>query len=259
MKTAVITGASGGLGRSLARVFEQNGYIVCGLSRTNSDSLENFFFCDVTSKESVDAAFEKVREKFGGIDVAIINSGVGIAGDTQAIPEERVRQAFDVNFMGALYSAQAAAKLLKKGGKLIGISSAAAFFALPYRSIYSASKSAMNHMLWGLSVENEDIQIASVCPGEIDTPFTKNRLWHVDEASPHAERLKRIADRFEKGQKKRMDAGYVAAKIFSICEKRKLSPLYIIGFKYKLFYFLQKIMPLKLLLRFAAKKYGAEK
>lgn len=255
-KVAVITGASGGLGASLAQVLEKNGYTVCGLSRTNPGGLDNFFYCDVTKEESVEAAFEGVKKSFGEADLVIINAGVGIAGETACMPSELAEKAFGVNFFGALYCAKAAAKCLKKGGRLVGISSAAAFFALPYRSLYAATKAALNLMLWGLSMEERDIEVTSICPGEIDTPFTQNRLWHIDEASPHAAKLKKIAEKFEESRKRRMDSEKVAGKIFRICQKKRLSPLYIIGAKYRFFYFLQKILPQRAMMALAAKKYG---
>lgn len=257
-KTVVITGASGGLGSSLAQVFTKNGYTVCELSRTNPGGLDIFFYCDVTSEESVEAAFEGIKGRFGEVDLVIINAGVGIAGETALMPSELAKRALDVNLLGALYTAKAAARCLKKGGRLVGISSAAAFFALPYRSLYAATKAALNLMLWGFSMEEPGIEVTSICPGEIDTPFTQNRLWHIDEGSPHAARLKKIAKKFEENRKKRMDPEKVAKKIFGICQKKRLSPLYIIGAKYKFFYLLQKILPQRAMMALAAKKYGAE-
>lgn len=260
-KTIVITGGSGGLGKRLVRLFSMNKDNVCSLSRSNDEKIENHFYCDVKDEQSVENAINSVVQKFGKIDMLICNSGIGLCGAIGDTPTDLVKNVIDVNFYGVLYTIKSALKHMNKEGKIIAISSASAFFALPYRIIYSASKSALNMMMFGLLMElsSTKIQTTSICPGEIDTDFVKNRLWHIENSNQDKNSVKTVADNFIKKQKGRMDADTVALKIFKICYKKRLCPLYIIGLKYKLFYFASKIIPFKMFLKLTNKMYGAKK
>jgi len=258
-KTIAITGGSGGLGKRLVRLFSNNKDNICSLSRSNKDGLSNHFFCDVTDEASVNSAISDVAKKYGSIDMLICNSGIGLAGGIESTPTDMVKSVFDVNFYGTLYTVKAALKYMKSGSRIIAISSASAFFPLPYRSIYSASKSALNMMMFGLNMElsAEGIKVCSVCPGEINTEFVKNRLWY-NANDKSKKNLENISKNFHKKQNSRMNADNVADIIFKISNKKHIKPVYIIGLKYKIFYFISKILPSRLFLSIISKKYGGK-
>lgn len=257
-KTIVITGGSKGLGKRLISLFSKNEDNIYSLSRSNKDNYKNHYACDVTNEQSVIQTIEKIGKACGKIDILICNAGIGLAGAIETTPTETVKKVFDVNFYGALHLIKAALKYMEKGSKIIVISSASAFFSVPYRSIYSASKSALNMMITGLNMElaKENINCCAICPGEIDTDFVKNRLWHTDDKNKDI--LESISNKFKNKQKSRMDAGKVSKKIFKIINKKRLKPVYIIGAKYRFFYFISKILPYNLLLKITSKKYGGK-
>lgn len=255
----VITGGSGGLGKQLSDLYIDNKDIVCCLSRSNKDGVKNFYVCDVEQEDSVNEAIDKVVKDFGKIDILILNAGIGLAGDIETTPSDMVKKVFDVNFFGALYTVKAALKYMQGKSKIIAVSSASAFFSLPYRSVYSASKSALNMITNALYMELKsfNIQVCTVCPGEIDTPFTKNRLWHSG-GEKYKNSLSEINNKFLKHKKSRMSVNTVANKIYQISNKNHLPPVIIIGAKYKVFYILSKILPYKLLLKLTMKMYGGK-
>ncbi len=258
-RVIVITGGSGGLGKRLVRFFSDNGDAVCTLSRSNGEDIPNHYVCDVTDCGSVNAAIAEIVQTFGSIDILICGAGIGLAGAIEDTPLQKVKAVFDVNFFGVINTVQACVPYMKRGSKIVAISSASAFFSLPYRSIYSASKSALNIMATGLNMElnQSGIEVCSVCPGEIDTAFTQNRLWHY--GGKHDNELKRIAEKFTKHKNRRMSAEKVAYIIYGkLNGKRRLPPLFIIGAKYKFYYFLSKILPLRLFIALTAKKYGGK-
>jgi NAD(P)-dependent dehydrogenase (short-subunit alcohol dehydrogenase family) len=254
-RIVLITGGSGGLGKKLTELFTKDGDTVCSLSRSNKDGYKYHFDCDVTDEESVKKAVDSAASLYGKIDMLICNAGIGLAGALETTPSDMVKSVFDVNFFGALYTVKAALNYMKEGSKIIAVSSAAAFFSLPYRSIYSASKSALNMMFDGLNMElkKDKIQVCSVCPGEIDTPFGENRLWH--RAGKYENDIQAVAEKLKAGEKRKMTAEAAAKKIFDKVNKRRLPPVFIIGAKYRFFYFMSKIMPKRLLLYFTTKKY----
>lgn len=250
-RNIVITGGSGGIGKRLVNYFNEGGDVVFSLSRTDGGA-GNYYYCDVSDQSNVDNVFDEIGGKYKKIDLLILCSGIGLGGDIESTPADKVKQVFDVNFYGALYSVKAALKYMDRGGRIIFISSAAAFFALPYRSIYSASKAAVNILSAALAAElkGRGIGVSSICPGEIDNGFVANRLWHGD----NSDKIKGLKERLK--SKKRMDADKAAKKIFSITQKKHLRPMYIVGLKYKFFYLASKILPFRLMHKIINKKYG---
>ena len=101
-KIVVISGATSGLGKALAEKFRADGDVVCGLSRSCAES-ETDYPCDVSDEGQVNAAVDKIVERYGRIDILINNAGVGISGATELIPVEDIRKAMDVSYYGALF------------------------------------------------------------------------------------------------------------------------------------------------------------
>ena len=140
-KVAVISGATSGIGKALAEKFGENGYVVCNLARSCDGEGDNYK-CDVSDEAQINAAVEKIAEKYGHIDVLVNNAGVGISGATELLPVADVKRAFDVSYYGALYLTRACLKHMSSGARIIFISSIAALIPVPFRSVYSSVKAA---------------------------------------------------------------------------------------------------------------------
>lgn len=242
-RIVVITGASSGIGAYLKQKFENNGDVVISLSR--KQEITNFSYpCDVSNAESVEKAFSFIAEKHGKIDILINNAGYGVCGVTELLPEKEVKNNFDVNFFGVLNCMKGALPLMHKNSKIFNINSACSLFPLPYRSIYCASKSA-SHLL-SLSMRMEllsyGIEVVSICPGDIKTNFSKNRVV-FEKTNERSKSLDKTLNNIETRENKRLSLDYAGNKIFKICNKAKTKPLYIIGSKYKMYYFFSKILP----------------
>lgn len=255
----VITGASSGIGFSIYKFFSKDkSNIVCSLSRSNKNNLQNFFKCDVTSYENVKECLSNIYNKFGKIDVLINNAGVGISGALELTPIEETKKVIDTNFYGTYFCLKEAIKYLNKNGKIINISSVCAFFPLPYRSVYSASKSAVNMLTLGLrmELENAGFQVTTICPGDTKSGFNNNRIKIASTNERYENGVSYSSKKIDKNYNKRMETDYVGCKIFKIINKKKLKPLYIIGCKYKLLYFVSKILPIKVVLNFTNKMFN---
>jgi short-subunit dehydrogenase len=253
-KIIVIVGGSGGVGKRLAGYFSEHGDDVFSLSRSNKKGFNNHIYCDVTDETSVKKAIDEVGTNYGRIDTLILCNGIGMGGDLENSPVDKIKYVFDVNYFGCVSCVQAALKYMPNNSRIAVIGSAAAFFALPYRSVYSASKAALNVFSAALDMElrKKGIRAVSICPGEIDNEFVANRLWA--ESGENDDKLKSLKKRLK--NKKRMDPDKAAEKIFSVINKKRVRPLYIIGFKYKFFYVLSKLLPVSAMHKLIYKMYG---
>lgn len=255
-KVIVITGASSGIGLEMKKLLEKDN-IVISLDRTpNSDP--NHITCDISKHEDIIRSFEIIKDKYNHIDIVINNAGYGLSGAIELIPMEDIRKLFDVNFFGALDIVKQALPLMKQGGKIINISSACAIFALPYRSMYCASKSALSMLSIALDMECKPskIDVCTVCPGDTKTNFTKNRVKVNITNERYGESVVKSANFVDKREDKRMSPTFVAKKIVKLTKKKKMPVQVIIGTKYKFFYFFKRILPTNLFYKIVNKLFN---
>lgn len=246
-KVVVITGASSGIGKALYEKFEKNGDVVINLS-INQSSQKNSIQCDISKSEQVKIAFEKIQEKYNKIDLLVNNAGFGLSSITELVTPEKAQAIINTNFLGSLYCSQEALKLMKSNTRIVNISSATAFFPLPYRTLYCASKAALSSLSQGMRMElsHAKIDVVSICPGDTKTTFTANRVKNFETTSRYQNRQKKATEKLDSKVDERMSVEYVSKKIYNICNKKKTKPQYIVGAKYKVFYFFQRIIPINL-------------
>lgn len=251
LKTAVITGASSGIGKVVARKLTDYGYKVVCVSRTRPDiGGVDFYECDLSNNDTTVEAAKSIAEKYGKIDLVINNAGLGISGATELLPMESVRYVMEVDYFAPLSFTRELIPFIPRGGKIVMISSACALFALPYRGVYCSAKAALNMLSFGLRMELKDsgISVVSICPGDIRTEFTKNRIKYTDTNDRYGESVLASQEKVDGRENKRMNAEKAGAKIAKIAATKK-GALYVIGAKYKLLYFLSKIFPQSLMLK----------
>ncbi|MEM6325735.1 MAG: SDR family oxidoreductase [Bacteroidota bacterium] len=188
----LVTGASRGLGRSIAVAFGQRGARVAGLARTAADldqtgteveTAGGSFLAleaDITSGESVHEAFEALDRAFGRLDVLVNNAGLGRFGPVDILPEEDWTLQMDVNLTGLFRATRLAvprmlatkdAGLLK--GHIVNIASVAGLVGNPSISAYNATKFGVRGFSEATMKElrPKGIRVTCVYPGSIDTPF----------------------------------------------------------------------------------------
>ncbi len=252
-KVAVITGCTSGIGKELCALYRADGYEVVGMART---AVAPDIAVDVTDCDAVKAAVDEAAARYGHIDVAIACAGAGLSGATELLPINEVKHQTELCYTGALWFADCVLKHMGRGGKLIFISSACAIFALPYRATYCASKAAVNMAAHGLYMELKPhgIRVTAVCPGDIKTGFTANRVKYSDGGERYGGAPKASADKIDGREVKRMALKPAAKKIYKCCVKCR-KPLYIVGAKYKFLDFLRRVLPRKFFLDVTAKLF----
>lgn len=192
MKIILITGASSGIGKAIGEFLHNKGFTVYGTSR-NPEKVVNSVFpliaLEVCSVESIQSAIAKVISISGRIDVLINNAGVGILGPLEEIPTEEIRNNFETNLFGPIEVMKAVLPHMRaqKSGLIINITSIAGYMGLPYRSVYSASKGALEYVTEALRMEVKPfgIEITNVAPGEFATNIAAHR-YHVPVATNSA-------------------------------------------------------------------------
>ncbi|MGK9370077.1 SDR family NAD(P)-dependent oxidoreductase [Melioribacter sp. Ez-97] len=180
-KTVLITGASSGIGKALAESLSLKNCRLVLCSR-NIDRLDLSgekilkLKCDVTKKEEVNAAYNAAIEKFGKIDIAILNSGVGHRMNVENYNSQFAEETFSVNQLGMVYWIE---KLLpdflkRREGVIAGVSSLADNRGFSGSGFYCASKAAATIMLEGLRVELKpySVKVITIKPGFVRTPMT---------------------------------------------------------------------------------------
>lgn len=181
-KVIFITGASSGIGKAIGEFLHHKNFKVYGTSR-NPERIENSLFplvkLDVRNVESIQLAVAEILSKEDRIDVVINNAGVGITGPLEEIPTAEIKNNFETNLFGPIEVMKAVLPQMRKQkkGLIINITSIAGYMGLPYRSVYSASKGALELISEALSMEVKEfgIHITNVAPGDFATNIAAGR------------------------------------------------------------------------------------
>ena len=182
-KVVLITGGSSGIGKSVGDFLQQNGFVVYGTSRNPDLVLDSVFplvALDVRNDESIRTAIAKVISIAGRIDIVINNAGIGITGPLEEIPMEAIRNNFETNLFGPIEVMKAVLPHMREqqSGLIINVTSIAGYMGLPYRSVYSASKGALELITEALRMEVKpfNIQITNIAPGDFATNIASGRF-----------------------------------------------------------------------------------
>jgi NADP-dependent 3-hydroxy acid dehydrogenase YdfG len=176
-KTAVITGASGGIGAALARMLHARG-VNLGLASRRGDDLGLAGVvaqpCDVRDLDALTHLCDTTAETFGGIDIVVANAGVGAYGPFLELTREHLDEMLDVNLKGTLYAIRAALPhMLGREGDVITLASEAGRRGLPNEAVYCASKFGQVGFTRALDHELRErgIRCTNICPGGVATGF----------------------------------------------------------------------------------------
>ena len=177
-RTALITGASSGVGAAVARALHGAGVNVALLSRRGGDlGLEGALpiALDVRDRAAQEAAAALAVERFGGLDIVVANAGVGSYGPFTELSPAALDEMIDTNLKGTLYTAAATLEHLKASahGDFISVASVAGIRAFPGAAVYNASKFGQVGFTWALDHELREhgVRATTIAPGGINTEF----------------------------------------------------------------------------------------
>ncbi len=187
-KVAVVTGASKGIGASIATHLAAEGAAVVvnyASSREGADKVVAEITAkggkavavqaDVSKQADIDRLFAETQKTYGKVDILVNNAGIYETAPLEAITEESFHRQFNLNVLGLLLTTQAAAKLIgPEGGSIINISSVVTTISPPGLAVYSATKGAVDVITKTLNKElgPKKIRVNAINPGMVETEGT---------------------------------------------------------------------------------------
>lgn len=188
-KVAIITGASKGIGASIAKHYAAEGAKVVvnyASSKEDADKVVKaikanggtaiLVQADVSKTSHVIRLFEETKKAFGTLDILVNNAGIYPSASIEEVTEDSFHRLFNINVLGSLLTIKEAVKLFKNnGGVIINISSGVSTTPMPMISEYSATKAALDAITVSLSKEfsGRNIRINSLLPGGVETEGTR--------------------------------------------------------------------------------------
>src|ERR1700733_14706182 len=188
-RTALVTGATRGIGFAIARALADAGATVaiCGRSQESVDEAVRRLTnekqrkvagkaADVRASTNVAALFEWIDSEMGGPDILVNNAGVGIMKSTAELTVEDWRQTLETNLSGAFYCSREALGRMKKrgGGYIINIGSLAGKNAFAGGGAYNASKFGLSGLTEAMMLDHryDNVRVTHIMPGSVDTQFS---------------------------------------------------------------------------------------
>lgn len=184
-KTAIVTGASKGIGAAIALRFAEEGASVVVNYASSKDGADRVVQeirrrdgkavavqADVSRPEDIRRLFDEARKAFGPLDILVNNAGAYEFAAIEAVTPEHFRKLFDLNVLGLLLSSQEAVRHFRAGGgSIVNISSVASMHALPEASVYAGTKASVDAVTRTLAAElgPRGIRVNAINPGMIET------------------------------------------------------------------------------------------
>ena len=216
-RVAVVTGASSGIGATVAADLARRGATVAAVARRKDRLDEVVERCrqhavasmsvpaDISSRAECERVISTVEERFGRVDILVNNAGISIHRNAAKTTADDVERLMAVNFFAPVYLTTAAlhGMLERKHGAVVNITSVAGYVPNPGEAAYGAAKAALSLWTHGLAVDLYDtgVQLTVVSPGPIDTD-----IWSLDEELIYTGKLyppqvvaDAVADAVEKG------------------------------------------------------------
>ena len=184
-KVAIVTGASKGIGAAVAKSLAAEGASVVVNYSSSKEGADRVVAAiekgggtavaigaNVSRKNEIERLFAETKKNFGRLDIVVNNAGIYEFAPIEAVTEEHFHKQFDLNVLGLILASQQAAKHFgPEGGSIVNISSIVSTGRIPYSTVYSATKAAVDAATRALSAElgPRKIRVNAINPGMVDT------------------------------------------------------------------------------------------
>ncbi len=212
-----LTGATSGIGEALAKRLLSEGHRMV-LSARRQEKLDALcqghdnataLALDVSDRDAVQAAGQRIEAELGGLDLALLNAGTCEYLDARNFDMAMVERVFRANLYGTLHCVEAALPLLRaaraegRPARLAATSSASAYMALPRAEAYGASKAAISYFLESLRLDlsSEGIGVSVIHPGFVKTPMTEHNDFPMPMRVSTEQAVAAILDGLHKGRR----------------------------------------------------------
>ncbi|HTO01144.1 MAG TPA: SDR family oxidoreductase [Microthrixaceae bacterium] len=196
--TAVVTGASSGIGLAAVEALVADGWHVVATARNpdgaerlreiaSSSDLIELGTLDVTRPESVTAAFSQILARHGSIELLVNNAGAGHRGTLEQLTDDDLQQVMDLNFLGVARCTREVLPSMRerRRGRIITVTSLNGVVAMPFSDAYNASKFAVEGLMEGLApvMRQFDVHVSVLEPGPVKTAFLQNIGGRTEKAA----------------------------------------------------------------------------
>jgi NAD(P)-dependent dehydrogenase (short-subunit alcohol dehydrogenase family) len=260
-RTALVTGASSGIGAAVAAALVERGWRVYGTTRNPSSVKEPIPGVDYLALDLADyASVEACAAAAGEIDVLVNNAGESQSGPIEELPMDAIERLFRTNVFGAVRLTQ----LLLPGmrtrgyGRVVMVGSMLASFPLAYRSSYTAAKAALKGFAMAArrEVAPYGVAITTVEPGAISTGIGTRRTHYLADGSPFTAEYHTMIERLDANERKGTPASKVAATILQAIDDEHPRPLYAVGSNAALVFALRRLVPRTVVEKMVARRHG---
>ncbi|GAA2848300.1 putative short-chain dehydrogenase/reductase [Actinoplanes cyaneus] len=259
-RTALITGASSGIGLATAAALVKRGYRVIGTSR-HPESVSTrvagvrYVALDLESDDSITA----LRPLLGDVDVLVNNAGESQSGPLEELPMDALRRLFQVNVLGPVRLTQLALPGMRERGygRVVMVGSMLASFPLAYRSSYVASKAAIKGFANGARHEYSPygVWLTTVEPGSINTGLSERRTNYLAPGSPHRAEFEKMLTALNRNEEAGTSAERVAATIVTAIESDRPRQRYAVGSNAPFVFALRRVVPVRLVEKITHRKH----
>jgi short-subunit dehydrogenase len=260
-RTALVTGASSGIGEAVARALVARGWTVFGTSRHPESVKEpiagvKYLALDLADPASIEACVASA----GAVDVLVNNAGESQSGPLEELPMAAIERLFQVNVFAAVRLTQLVLSGMRERGygRVVMVGSMLASFPLAYRSSYTAAKAALRGFATASRREvlRFGVGITTVEPGSISTGIGTRRTHYLADGSPYAAEYHTMIERLDANERSGIPAATVAETILTAIDADPPKSFYAVGSNAPLVFALRRLMPRAVVERMVARRHG---
>lgn len=247
-KTAVIVGASSGIGRETALKLCARGYRVFNISRTPFQGERvRTVTADAAQEGELKSAIVSIGEETGGFDLLIYSAGFSMAAPLEHAKSGDYRYLFEVNYFGAIEALRTAAPYLKKkNGRAVLVGSMGGDLPIPFDSFYSSSKAALAMLAReaDLELRAKGVRVCALLPGGTATDFTySRRVYNEEENKSYSASVKKASAALANMEQGGMNPSLVAEAVIKLAERKNPPPVTAAGGMNQFYRYLYKMLP----------------
>ncbi|MEO6087895.1 MAG: SDR family oxidoreductase [Umezawaea sp.] len=265
-RTALVTGASSGIGRATAAALVALGYRVIGTSR-DPDALDpakrvagvDYRALDLTDPRAVEAFAPVLAE----VDVLVNNAGESQVGPLEDLPSAAIEELFRLNVFAPVRLIQLVLPGMRARGhgRIVVVGSMNASFPMAFRSSYVATKAAVKGFAHAarLEVSPFGIDITTVEPGAINTGISARRTRHIADGSPYQDDYRTLSAALDANEAAGTSAEKVAETIIRAIRAPRPKPLYAVGSRAPVVFALRRLVPRSVTHKLTARAHGLKR